>query len=158
MARLAAVDGACRLALHAGGTMAEGWSCYAVELYEALGELTPLERVAEQHTRVRILCRALADLALHVDGASLAAAQAIYETEAMMPPAAAAAEAVKNAMFPGMAIMYWLGTRTIHAARAAAQQAAGAAFDLRAWHDQLLSYGALPLPVVVQLMRDGVAP
>lgn len=158
MARLAAVDGACRLALHAGGTMAEGWSCYAVELYEEMGELTPLEAVAEQHTRVRILCRALADLALHVDGAPLATAQAIYEREAMMPAAAASAEAVKNAMFPGMAIMYWLGTRTIHAARATAHAAAGGAFDLRAWHGQLLAYGALPLPMVVQLMHEGVAP
>jgi uncharacterized protein (DUF885 family) len=158
MARLAAVDGACRLALHAGGTMAEGWSCYAVDLYEELGLLTPLERVAEQHTRVRILCRALADIALHQDGASLEAAQAIYETQAMMPPAAARAEAVKNAMFPGMAIMYWLGTRTIHAARREATVRDGAAFDLRRWHDRLLSYGALPLPMVVQLMRDGATP
>jgi hypothetical protein len=153
MARLAAVDGACRLALHAGGTMAEGWSCYAVELYEELGMLTPLEVIAEQHTRVRILCRALADITLHHDGGTLGEAEAIYTTHAMMPAAAARAEAVKNAMFPGMAIMYWLGTRTIHAARRAAERTPG--FDLRDWHDRLLSFGALPLPVVVDLMKRG---
>ena len=28
-----------------------------------------------------------------------------------MPPEAAQSEAVKNAMFPGTALMYWLGTR-----------------------------------------------
>jgi hypothetical protein len=153
MARLAAVDGACRLALHSGGTMAEGWSCYAVDLYEELGMLTPLEVIAEQHTRVRILCRALADIALHHDGGTLADAEAIYTTHAMMPPAAARAEAVKNAMFPGMAIMYWLGTRTIHSARREAERTPG--FDLRDWHDRLLSFGALPLPVVVELMKAG---
>jgi hypothetical protein len=155
MARLAAVDGACRLALHAGGTMAEGWSCYAVDLYEELGMLTPLELIAEQHTRVRILCRALADIALHRDGATLAQAEAIYSTHAMLPLATARAEAIKNAMFPGMAIMYWLGTRTIHAARREAAQSP--ALNLVAWHDQLLSYGALPLSVVVRLMREGAA-
>ena len=33
----------------------------------------------------------------------------------MMPTDAATAEAVKNSMFPGAAVMYWLGTRDLHA-------------------------------------------
>jgi uncharacterized protein (DUF885 family) len=155
VARLAAVDGASRLALAAGGTMAEGWSCYAVELYEELGLLSPLERVAEQHTRVRICCRAVADLLLHAAGAPLEDVAALYERKGLMTAAAAHAEAVKNAIFPGMAIMYWLGTRTIHAARAEASRQPG--FDLRTWHDRLLSYGALPLPTVMHLMQSGAA-
>ncbi|MCU0635082.1 MAG: DUF885 domain-containing protein [Gemmatimonadaceae bacterium] len=157
VARLAAVDGASRLALAAGGTMAEGWSCYAVELYEERGLLSPLERVAEQHTRVRICARAVADLLLHAAGAPLEDVVALYERKGMMTAAAAHAEAVKNAIFPGMAIMYWLGTQAIHAARRDAAARAGDAFDLRAWHGQLLSYGALPLPTVISLMSQGAA-
>jgi uncharacterized protein (DUF885 family) len=156
VARLAAVDGASRLALAAGGTMAEGWSCYAVELLEEEGRLSPLEQVAEQHTRVRICCRAVADLLLHAAGAPLEDVVALYERKGRLGAAAAHAEAVKNAIFPGMAIMYWLGTRTIHTARAAAAARPGAAFDRRDWHDRLLRYGALPLPTVVRLVADGV--
>ena len=45
--------------------MAEGWACYACDLMEELGFLTPLERVAQQHTRVRLLARAIVDIELH---------------------------------------------------------------------------------------------
>ncbi|HEX6941968.1 MAG TPA: DUF885 family protein, partial [Gemmatimonadaceae bacterium] len=34
--RVAAVDAACRIAMFSGGTMAEGWACYATEIMESL--------------------------------------------------------------------------------------------------------------------------
>ena len=45
--------------------MAEGWACYATDLMEELGFLTPLERSPQQHTRVRMLARAIVDIELH---------------------------------------------------------------------------------------------
>ena len=65
---------------------------------------------------------------------------------------AATAEAVKNSMFPGAAVMYWLGTRDLHALRRACQVRAGEAFSLRAFHDRVLSYGAIPVPLIARLM------
>ena len=63
--KIAAVDCASRIGMFRGGTMAEGWACYATDLMEELGFLTPLERVSEQHTRVRLLARAIVDIELH---------------------------------------------------------------------------------------------
>ena len=123
--QVAAVDAASRIAMFSGGTLAEGWACYACDLAEEIGLLTPLDQVAQQHTRVRLAARAVADLALHAGELSLDETARFYESRGLMPPAAARAEAVKNAMFPGAAVMYWLGTRDIHRLRAAVARREG---------------------------------
>ena len=46
----------------AAARMAEGWACYACDLAEEIGLLSPLDRIAQQHTRVRLAARAVADL------------------------------------------------------------------------------------------------
>jgi uncharacterized protein (DUF885 family) len=135
------------------GTMVEGWACYAVDLMEELGALTPIERVAEQQTRVRMLCRAVVDLSLHGDRMTLDEAAALYASRAGMPTASARAEVVKNSMFPGAAVMYWLGTREIHRLRGAREHAEGARFSLRAFHDELLSHGAMPVAMAAAMMN-----
>jgi uncharacterized protein (DUF885 family) len=150
--RIAAVDGASRLAMFSGGTMAEGWACYAVDLAEEFSFLSPLERVAQQHTRVRILCRAVVDLAFHSGEMTFDEAIALYVEHARMAESAARAEAVKNSMFPGAAVMYWLGVRAIRALRDERSALGGSRFSLRAFHDELISFGAMPLPVVASLM------
>ena len=108
-----------------GGTMAEGWACYACDLAEEIGLLSPLERVAQQHTRVRLAARAVVDLALHSGAATLEDTARFYESKGLMPSAAARGEAVKTSMFPGAAVMYWLGTREIHRLREARRAADG---------------------------------
>jgi len=62
------------------------------------------------------------------------------------------AETVKNSMFPCTALMYWLGTQTILDLRAELQRREGAAFSLRRFHDELLSFGSVPVPLVASIM------
>jgi hypothetical protein len=150
--QVAAVDAASRIAMFSGGTVAEGWACYACDLAEEVGLLTPLEQVAQQHTRVRLAARAVADLALHLGVWSLEATARFYAARGLMPEAAARAEAVKNAMFPGAAVMYWLGTRDIHRLRQAMARREGAGFSLKRFHDRFLSHGAIPVPLIARLM------
>jgi len=47
--------------------------------------------------------------------------------------------------WPGQALSYKLGQLRIQALRAKAEKALGDRFDIRAFHDQLLGMGALPL-------------
>jgi len=152
--QVAAVDAASRIAMFSGGTLAEGWACYACDLAEEIGLLTPLDQVAQQHTRVRLAARAVADLALHAGGLSLDETARFYESRGLMPPAAARAEAVKNAMFPGAAVMYWLGTRDIHRLREAVARREGDHFSLKRFHDTFLSHGAIPVPLIARLMTE----
>ena len=69
-----------------------------------------------------------------------------------MKRAAARAEAVKNSMFPGAALMYLTGTDAIHALRRRLSAQEGAAFSLRAFHDTFLSYGSIPVSLIAEDM------
>ncbi len=152
--RVAAVDGASRIAMPCGGTMAEGWACYATDLVGEFGGLTPGEQRAELHSRARMACRAVVDLELHRGRMGLDEAAAFYQEHAGMPAAAARGEAVKNSMFPGMAVMYLAGTDAIHRLRATMERLEGPAFDLRRFHDTLLSYGSVPVSLIARDMTE----
>jgi uncharacterized protein (DUF885 family) len=152
--RMAAVDCASRIAMFCGGTMAEGWACYATELMDEAGFLTPLESFAERHTRLRMAARALVDVRLHTGRFSLDQAAAFYHERVGMAPAAAKSEAVKNSMFPGTALMYLMGTDTIRQLRE--ELSARPGFRLSAFHDRLLSYGSVPVALVAGRMRAGM--
>jgi prolyl oligopeptidase len=49
---------------------------------------------------------------------------------------------------PGQALAYKIGQLKISALRSEAEQALGDEFDIRAFHDELLGAGALPLDVL----------
>ena len=67
---------------------------------------------------------------------------------------AATAESTKNSMFPATAVMYWLGTQGILDLRAQMQERQGERFSLKRFHDELLSRGAIPVPLAANLMRS----
>jgi len=150
--QVAAVDCASRLAMFCGGTMAEGWACYAVDLMDEIGFLEPLERYAQRHTRLRQAARTVVDVRLHLGLFTLEDAAAFYRDRAGMAPDAARAEAVKNSMFPGAALMYLAGADRIHGLRR--ELAARGGLDLRRFHDRFLSFGSVPVPLVAAAMRQ----
>ncbi len=150
--RIAAVDCANRIAMLCGGTMAEGWASYVVGLMDELGYLSPLEHVVEQHTGVRMLGRAIVDLELHRGIMSTDDAARFYVDEVGMSAAAANGEVTRNSMFPGTAIMYWLGTQGIRDLRETTRRRRGAAWSLKAFHEEVLGFGSIPVPLVARLL------
>ena len=72
-----------------------------------------------------------------------------------MAAAAARAEAIKNSMFPGTALMYLLGSDAIQHLRRDLAERPG--FELRAFHDRLLSYGSIPVALIAEAMRREAA-
>ncbi len=152
--RMAAVDGASRIALLSGGTMAEGWACYATDLMSEAGLLTPLERYAELQGRARMCARAIVDVRLHEGRWTLEHAARFYEEHALMPAAAAMAEAVKNSMFPGAAVMYLMGRDAIHRLREDMVAIEGRHFSLQRFHDTFLSHGSIPVSLIAHAMKQ----
>ena len=152
---VAAVDAASRIGMFLGGSMAEGWACYATLLVGELNPplLTDLESRSEQHSSVRMAARAVVDLRLHLGDWSFDQCVQFYESTVGMTRTVATAETTKNSMFPGTALMYWLGTDGILTLRAQCRAQQGEqAFALKAFHDELLSRGAIPVPLVARLM------
>lgn len=152
--QMAAVDCAARIAMFCGGTMAEGWSSYVVDLMGEVDFLTPLELYSQRYARMRAAARAIVDVGLHEGRLSLDDAIAFYRDEAGMPPAAATDEAVKNAMFPGAAMIYLIGQDMIRDLRAEMAAREGSRFSLRRFHDRFLSYGSIPVTLIARAMRE----
>jgi hypothetical protein len=153
--QIAAVDCASRIALFCGGTMAEGWACYATDLMDEFGFLTPLEHYSQVQSRLRMCARALVDVRLHTGSYSLDQATAFYQERVGMPAAAARGEATKNSMFPGTALMYLLGSDAIQHLRRDLAERPG--FELRAFHDTFLAYGSIPVALIAETMRRAAA-
>jgi hypothetical protein len=149
--RVAAVDCANRIGMFLGGTMAEGWACYATDLMDQIGFLTPDESLSQQHTRARLAARAVVDIGLHEGSLSFDDAIAVYRDRVGMPAAVARAEACKNSMFPGTALMYWLGTDGLHQLRKWRQRVEGQDFNLQRFHDRVLSFGSIPVPLLERI-------
>lgn len=149
--RIAAVDCATRIAMFCGGTMAEGWACYATDLMDEVGFLDPLERLSQAHTRLRMAARALVDVRLHQGAWTLGQAAACYRERVAMPDEVAHSEAVKNSLFPATALMYLAGTEAIHRLRRQ-MTARSPGLALRDFHDTLLSYGSVPVELIASDM------
>ncbi len=156
--QMAGTDCASRVAMFCSGTLVEGWACYATELMAEIGVLTDLQRLSEAQTRLRMAARAVADTAIHSGEFSLERAAQFYRDEAGMPASAALGEAVKNSMFPGAAMMYLCGTSGIHELRKQLEERDGSAFDLKAFHDRFLSYGAVPVALIARSMLGQSSP
>lgn len=151
--QIAAVDCASRIALFCGSTMAEGWSSYVVDLMGEIGFLTPLEAYSQHYARMRAAARAIGDVNLHHGRFSFDQAVAFYHDDTGMTALAAHAEAVKNTLFPGAAMIYLIGQDAIRDLRRDMTARDGDAFSLRRFHDRFLSYGSIPVATIAADMR-----
>lgn len=153
LGRIAAVDCASRIGMFSAGTMAEGWACYVVDLMEEIGYLTPEERVSQTHTRIRQLARALLDIGLHVDGWPVDRGLRFWQETVGASTDVARGEVTRASMFPGTAIMYWLGTGMIHGLRRQWLLDHDGPDRLRRFHDTFLSHGSVPVALIARMMR-----
>ena len=151
--QIAAADCASRIAMLCGGTMAEGWANYAVDLAEEAGFLSPSERHGQHMARLRMAARAVVDIRLHQGRFSLDEAVAFYAERVGMAPAAARGEAVKNSLFPGAACMYLIGGDGIRRLRRGLQSR----LSLREFHDRVLSFGSIPVSLIARAMLEAPA-
>ena len=56
-------------------------------------------------------------------------------------------------MFPGAAVMYVMGTDAIHRCGETSRRDGAVLFRRRAFHDELLSYGSVPVALVAKAME-----
>jgi uncharacterized protein (DUF885 family) len=119
---------------------------------EELGFLDPLERVSEAHSRVRFLARAIVDIELHQGSMTFDDAVRFWSETVGGSADIARNEVVKASMFPCTAIIYWLGTEGIVRLRSNVERERGDSFSLKQFHDELLDFGSIPIPLISRLM------
>jgi uncharacterized protein (DUF885 family) len=127
----------------------EGWALYA----ETLGYDMGLYKDPKQHwgtldDEMLRAMRLVVDTGLHAKGWSREQAIDYMLANSGMGRTDATAEVERYIANPAQALSYKIGALTIQRLRKKAEVALGSRFDIRAFHEQVLDSGALPLPVL----------
>ena len=127
----------------------EGWALYCerlgleMNMYE-----TPYDRFGMLGYQIWRAARLVVDTGVHSQGWSRDRAMAYLREYTALPEHEIATEVDRYIAWPAQALSYYLGEREILAARAKAEQALGAKFNIRAFHDTVLELGSVPMPVL----------
>jgi uncharacterized protein (DUF885 family) len=131
------------------GAPSEGWGCYASDLGVLMGAYDPSDRFAELDLDMFTAVRLVVDTGLNAFGWSRERALEYMKAHLTTPLPQLESEVLRyGADMPAQALGYKMGERELIRLREKARSALGPRFDIRAYHDWVLSEGALPLGVL----------
>ena len=136
----------------------EGWALYAETLgYEMGLYKDPLQHWGTLDDEMLRAMRLVVDTGLHAKGWSRSQAVAYMLANSGMGRSDAEAEVDRYIANPGQALSYKIGALTIQRLRREAEAKLGPRFDLKAFHEQILGSGVLPLSVLETKVRRWIA-
>jgi len=142
----------------------EGWGLYCERLGVEMGMYeTPFELMGMLSYQMWRAVRLVIDPGMHALGWTRERAQKYLRDNTAISDHEIVTEVDRYIAWPGQATAYYLGMLKITDARRRAEQALGATFDLRNFHDQILSLGSIPLSVIDDavdtfIARGGTSP
>jgi uncharacterized protein (DUF885 family) len=141
------------------GTNCEGWAHYCEEmmLEQGYGEGDPSLMLVQLQASLIRLCRYIAAIQMHTQGMTVEQATNLFQQDAYMDPANAEREATRGTFDPTY-LSYALGKLEIMKLREDYKQKMGDKFNLKAFHDQFLSYGIVPIKMIREQMLQDQTP
>ncbi|MEH3100835.1 DUF885 domain-containing protein [Sphingomonas adhaesiva] len=138
----------------------EGWALYCEALGEEMGMYqTPYEVFGMLSYQAWRASRLVVDTGIHARGWSREQAQRYLHDNTALADHEIETEVDRYIAWPGQALSYYMGALAIQRARARAEKALGAKFDIRAFHDAVLALGSVPVPEIDRridrLIADG---
>ncbi|WP_395647262.1 DUF885 domain-containing protein [Terricaulis sp.] len=148
-----------RRAMLGFSAFSEGWGLYAEQLADELGVYadSPLGRLGYLQSATFRASRLVCDTGLHHkrwtrEQAIRSMMEATGDQESSVTT-----EIERYCVQPGQACAYMIGRQEINRLRREATETQGARFDRSAFHDLLMSNGAVPLNVLETIVRDWTA-
>ncbi len=136
----------------------EGWALYSERLGVEMGIYeTPYEHFGMLSYQAWRASRLVVDTGIHAKGWTREQAQAYLMENTALARHEVETEVDRYISWPGQALSYYLGQMAIQEARARAEKALGAKFDIRHFHDTVLQLGSVPLPVLQQRIDAFIA-
>lgn len=127
----------------------EGWGLYVEKLGEEMGIYeTPYEHFGRLTYEMWRAARLVIDTGVHAKGWTREQALAYLRDNTALSEHEVTTEVDRYISWPGQALSYKLGELAIVRLRGEAEQALGADFDIKAFHDMVLAMGSVPLPVL----------
>ena len=130
----------------------EGWAHYAEQMMVEEGYLAePSNELGQLMEALLRDCRFICAIRMHTQGMTVEEATRFFMENAFLEELPARKEAMRGTFDP-MYLNYTLGKLMILKLREDYRRVKGAAYSLRAFHDEFLSYGAPPIPLVREMM------
>jgi uncharacterized protein (DUF885 family) len=137
----------------------EGWALYAEQLADEMGlyDHDPFGKIGYLHDALFRGVRLVVDTGMHAMKWSREQAVKYYVDAIGDPEKAAITEIERYCVWPGQACSYMLGKITILRLREKAKAQLGARFDIKKFHDAVLTCGAVPLTVLDTVVDNYIA-
>ncbi len=136
----------------------EGWGLYTEYLGEEMGIYrTPYERFGKLSYEMWRAVRLVVDTGIHHYGWTRQQAVDYLASRTALSTREVNTEVDRYISWPGQALAYKLGELTIRRVRAKAETALGPKFDIRKFHDVVLSLGSVPLPTLEERIDAFIA-
>ena len=141
-------------AMLGSGPFVEGWAVYTERVMQEQGfrDGDPLMQLVQLKWYLRSITNALMDSAIHVDGMSREEAMKLMVETGFQEEREAAGKWVRAQLTSAQLSTYFVGYQEHADMRAEAERRAGTKFDLRQYHDTVLSYGSPPVRFVRALL------
>ena len=136
---------------------AEGWALYAERLAWELGfQKDPMDDLGRLQDEMLRAVRLVVDTGMHAKRLTREQAIEYMLAKTGQPEVDVVAEIERYLVAPGQALAYKSGMLKILELREKQRQKLGEKFDLRKFHNVVLVNGAVPLPVLEQLVEAGM--
>ena len=136
----------------------EGWALYAERLGKDVGFYQdPYSDYGRLEADTWRAIRLVVDTGVHSEGWTRQQMVDYFRGNSNLDDATVQAEVDRYIAWPSQALAYKIGQMKILELRARAQKALGPRFDIRAFHDQVLDSGALPLDLLEQSIDQWIA-
>ena len=135
----------------------EGWALYTESLGKELGLYQdPYQYFGMLSGEIHRAIRLVVDTAIHAKGWSREQAIKYSLENESMSEDRITAEIERYMAMPGQALSYKIGQLKILELRRKAERTLGAKFDIRAFHDEILKDGALPLNILESKINEWI--
>ena len=139
------------------GLFVEGWALYCEELMREQGFYTdPRVELFQLKGLLWRACRVIIDVGLHTGQITFQEAVDMLVNIAAIEEVNAIAEVKRYVMDPTQPMTYVIGKLLILDLRNRMKQKMAGRFDLKAFHDELLSYGSIPPALIAERMIAGL--
>jgi uncharacterized protein (DUF885 family) len=139
------------------GAYVEGWGLYAESLGSHLGlYIDPYQRLGQLYGEIHRAIRLVVDAGIHYKGWTRERAIKYSLDNEPITEANAIQEIERYIVMPGQALSYKIGELKIMEMRRKAEKALGTKFDVRAFHDEVLKDGGMPLQIFDNKLKEWI--